>query len=739
MGLEKPIEYGRQQIFDPTTAKMLLDAQDMYVNAVYNDYLRGLEEMKEFKKEYGDFITPILADQDWYNKNVTGKVRDFINNAYAQGIDLTRSAEGRAAVSQLINSINVGDIAKLRSSAENAKEYIKNRGILEASGKWDPEFEKFANYGQTLEGWDTIGNGIWNRTSPAEVKTLKELTESWYNNRTAHMLDKAGVESFGMQYDPRYDYMGFTSKDLLDIASGQTPGWNGSIYSDYYRQLAKNKLQAMGVENPSAQQVEQQLQRDIATANTEYLINPQRSVNQLYLQGLKNQIAREVAGIRAAGKDRTGNNGTIEPGAPTTFMDRLQRNMDLNFEQKRFGRENVGNTLNGIVQYWDKMAKSYEANGKIVGREKYKEDVPTQQGAFVPGMTTPTRSTTGIKQVEKERNVYNQKNNASYNKAIYERDRWSNFAHGNYYPSRYDTRKTEDGKYVVHVIRDILKKGKDATPVELSILQRYQEEDVQRMMMKSQSSSPEWSSIGGKRGQMSVSDAKKKASDFWDTFAAEGLGSTQNKVLHQTFVGASDTQKDPDLPNGYYSVRFGSGYHYAPIRQLGISGNAKFKHNDIHNKFDRFLNGQKGISIDTNDVRAAGIPHADRMGKQLDILSHPLISKEQLQQFFNSLSDGDKQKYKDINGVAKQLGLHAIDQTITYRDKNEELHSSDTYYEVPVIRTIENLGGYNFRDINVLSDNIEFNASTADKNVINSENQSVMEDLPIELAIQLLQ
>jgi len=86
------------------------------------------------------------------------------------------------------------------------------------------------------------------------------------------------------------------------------------------------------------------------------------------------------------------------------------------------------------------------------------------------------------------------------------------------------------------------------------------------MMMKSSSSSPEWSSIGGKRGQMSVKDAKKKASDFWDAFAAEGLGSTQNKVLHQTFVGASDTQKDPDLPNGYYSVRFGSGYHYAPVR-----------------------------------------------------------------------------------------------------------------------------------------------------------------------------
>jgi hypothetical protein len=41
-----------------------------------------------------------------------------------------------------------------------------------------------------------------------------------------------------MKYDPRYTYTGFTENDLLDIAAGQTPGWNGSIYADYYRNIA---------------------------------------------------------------------------------------------------------------------------------------------------------------------------------------------------------------------------------------------------------------------------------------------------------------------------------------------------------------------------------------------------------------------------------------------------------------------------------------------------------------------
>jgi len=87
------------------------------------------------------------------------------------------------------------------------------------------------------------------------------------------------------------------------------------------------------------------------------------------------------------------------------------------------------------------------------------------------------------------------------------------------------------------------------------------------MWMDANSSSPKWSGQGTQRkGTMSTKDAKKRASDMWDAFSAEGLGGIQNKVLHQRFVGATSTQKDPDLENGYYRVRFGSGYHYAPVR-----------------------------------------------------------------------------------------------------------------------------------------------------------------------------
>jgi hypothetical protein len=48
----------------------------------------------------------------------------------------------------------------------------------------------------SLSNWDTARNGMWTRTAPAEIKSLKELTESSYNNRTPHDLTKDEVLSF---------------------------------------------------------------------------------------------------------------------------------------------------------------------------------------------------------------------------------------------------------------------------------------------------------------------------------------------------------------------------------------------------------------------------------------------------------------------------------------------------------------------------------------------------------------
>ncbi len=245
LGLEKPIEYSGVQVFDPTMAKMVLDAQDKYFNAVYADYQQGLQDMKEFKKEYGDFITPILADQEWYNRNVTGKVRNFINDAYARGIDLTRSAEGRAAISQLINSIDVGSVNKLRSSAENAREFLKERSRLEAQGLYNPLLAKYEGFDpntyNTLDQLDAEGNviagrGIWDKMSPTRITDMATFGNPYFEGMKPNVRreSKNGVE---------YSVEKIDENDLRTIADAHfnelvsTP--QGQRMYKYYQDIAK--------------------------------------------------------------------------------------------------------------------------------------------------------------------------------------------------------------------------------------------------------------------------------------------------------------------------------------------------------------------------------------------------------------------------------------------------------------------------------------------------------------------
>lgn len=377
LGLERPVEYGRQQIFDPTTAQMVLQAQDQYANALYRDYVRGLEDMKEFNKEYGNFITPILADQEWYNKNVIDKVRGTIQRMYDAGIDPTRSVQGRAAISQLINSIDVGSVNKLRSSRDAANEYIKNRGLLEAKGLYNADLEE-RYLGHDLSRWDTIGGGqIWDRTSPVEAKTLKELTESWYNNRTPEILTPEDVASLGLQYEKGYDYTGFADRHLLDIAAGETPGWTGSIYSDYFRDLAERKVAARGKPYTKAD-IERQLQQDVATANREwrgakreanaYDMLRQQFNNQMALQNDAQAFQREMADKAAKDKlDQIRARYGFKTGDGRSSSDNYSLTEELHHDLLYQGLLNSGMPIpeTEIDQKGNRVVK-YDKNGKML-------------------------------------------------------------------------------------------------------------------------------------------------------------------------------------------------------------------------------------------------------------------------------------------------------------------------------------------------------------------------------------
>ena len=218
---------------------MVLQTQKQYNDAARQEFYRGLQDIKDFQKEYGDFITPILADQDWYNKNVTGKVRDFINSAYERGIDLTRSPEGRAAISQLINSIPVGDVAKLRSSAKNAEEFLKARKQLEAQGLYNPLFAKYdgpdmATY-HTLGDESGAGMGIWEKMSPTRITDMATFGNPYFEGMkpNVHSASKGGIE-YSIEKIDMDDLLGIANAHFNELVS--TP--QGQLMYKYYKDLA---------------------------------------------------------------------------------------------------------------------------------------------------------------------------------------------------------------------------------------------------------------------------------------------------------------------------------------------------------------------------------------------------------------------------------------------------------------------------------------------------------------------
>ena len=384
LGLERPVEYQRQQIFDPTTANMVLSAQSDYVNAVYNDYLRGLEDMKEFNKTYGDFMSPIQKDMDWYDKNVTGKVRDFITNAYAQGIDPLRSAEGRAAVSQLIYSMPTGEIAKRKQSAEIAKEYVKNYGALDAAGKLDPNFERFMMNGMSLQDWDTGVNGVWGRYSPSEYKTLQEYVHPSFANIKPHMMSAQEVTDRGYNYDPRYEYTGVSRADMEQSMKDWLPGVRNEGIYRYYREQAKQDLIRRGYKNPTDDQIDAQFVNNAITADHQMMTPLTREVNQFAYLAAKERSEKAVARY----KHSLENPGPDQRGGILGLTDKIKN--DIREKQSRIG--GINTAAKGKMKSVVASAKDYDS---AAARYYNTQSKPTDFGqktitAWFLGFNDPT-------------------------------------------------------------------------------------------------------------------------------------------------------------------------------------------------------------------------------------------------------------------------------------------------------------------------------------------------------------
>lgn len=122
----------------------LYDSQimGMAISAAKDMYEKGQQEIKDFRKEYGDFLSPFAKDMARY-KEIIGGVRDVINTAYDNGIDLTKSPEGRMILQNAINSVDPAEMQAMRANAKTGYAYLDAVQKLRQAGKYSEAQELF--------------------------------------------------------------------------------------------------------------------------------------------------------------------------------------------------------------------------------------------------------------------------------------------------------------------------------------------------------------------------------------------------------------------------------------------------------------------------------------------------------------------------------------------------------------------------------------------------------------------
>lgn len=690
LGLEQPIDYGRQQVFDPSTAQMVLDAQRQYMNAVYNDYQQGLQEMKDFKKEYGDFMSPIAADQEWWDQNVTGPVRNLINEAYKNGVDLLRSPQGRAMVSQMINSRNYGEISKKRIRANNAEQYYKNMAALKLNNRYSEDFSRFLR--EDPNQWALDDMGV---TSPTVFQSLKDATNDWYNNRTARDLTAAEINALGL--DPRYQYKGFSDSDLMNIAKGQTPGWQGTPAARYYRHLAEQKLIASG-EKPTAERIEEVLQRDIANAQQEWLIEPTRGQADQFAvldQQLRNNLTAQRQSKQLDYYYKMMENGADINGDMVLSKDEIQQysrmKQALLASQAGYSYDtstgmylpNVGGAPIEFTDYRRMGADDNRRKSIIQNTAGYIQQMIAKEQADIDAYNSAVKENkTGTK--DRMDTKYNYSPVPGAGLTVYQT------------PSKDKVTKHSDKELAK------LKKRANAAKFNIYMYNSYLNEDgsvnYKKMMERGYFDSngnptemfmKEINKLNKANKYLPENQRAQRAEDTYMLYT--GSAPTPGTAEHDRLVkdfGGTNIQSVPGLPNKMRKIEL-SHYKLSAIHRGDITGaNVYDQNSNVRRAQEWFANNKIDAFVDDETVNDAYIPNAS--GTQIinDVYGEALVDRRIIARMFDEL--GIKSK-RERDELLTQLGIRGYEKQTNVPESNGGIdYKWVTYYSVPLTKTFNN-------------------------------------------------
>lgn len=190
-------------MYDEPVAVPIIDLLDssmmsQYISAAREQYNQAVQDQKDFAKEFGELYGPNANINKQFYDITKGAVNKGLDYLYQNGIDPLRSAEGRAYIAKIIRERPYAEIANLKAQNESMKTYQKYRAEAMRNGTYDPDFEKFALGGKTLETWDPSTDGMWTREAPSKYQDIQSWTDHLFNGMQLSYDEEASKKTGGL-------------------------------------------------------------------------------------------------------------------------------------------------------------------------------------------------------------------------------------------------------------------------------------------------------------------------------------------------------------------------------------------------------------------------------------------------------------------------------------------------------------------------------------------------------------
>lgn len=375
-------------MYDEPVAVPIIDLLDssmmsQYISAAREQYNQAVQDQKEFAKEFGELYGPNANINKQFYDITKGAVNKGLDYLYQNGIDPLRSAEGRAYIAKIIRERPYAEIANLKAQNESMKTYQKYRAEAMRNGTYDPDFEKFALGGKTLESWDPSTDGMWTREAPSKYSSLKDWTSNLFDNMQLEYDDEATKKAGGM-----YQVYSKSDKKMKQILDANMKDMAKSELGRYYLDMYGGDAEALKADiinrNREYTQVDKrpdQVQIHLSDQRFQAAEAAKQRAFQHKENALNRKNQRDIAAAKAASK-----NGGADGGYSYSYTKKVKN----------------AETAAGLRDSSGKLNSNLDpAKVQNMSEEDLKGLIKLRQSALSKSVTGPVTATTVIRHLSR--------------------------------------------------------------------------------------------------------------------------------------------------------------------------------------------------------------------------------------------------------------------------------------------------------------------------------------------------